>query len=147
LIAASLLSSLAQRSVLSTAVIFLAVGFVAGPGLGGLIPFDADSRAVSIFAELALFAILYTEGMQLDVEALRRYWRLPLRAIVRGMPLTILVIGIQAMRQANAPLIVFQHRRNATAQAAIEINARSSRPNRSLARKLNSMCIFVPSPK
>jgi NhaP-type Na+/H+ or K+/H+ antiporter len=96
LIATSLLSSLAQRSVLSTAVVFLAVGFLTGPGMGGWIPFDANSRAVSIFAELALFAILYTEGMQLDVDSLRRYWRLPLRAIVLGMPLTILVIAVFA---------------------------------------------------
>jgi NhaP-type Na+/H+ and K+/H+ antiporter len=68
LFAAVLHSGLAERTVLSTAALFLAVGFVAGSvGLVGLRPKDP---LVESLAELARFAVLFTGGMRVGVSEL-----------------------------------------------------------------------------
>ena len=58
LLLAVLLSSLAQRSVLSTAVLFLVAGFVLGEGVLGVLHFDPEDPVVAGFTELALFSVL-----------------------------------------------------------------------------------------
>jgi NhaP-type Na+/H+ or K+/H+ antiporter len=93
---AALFSALAERSVLSTAVLLLATGFLCGPGWLGIIQLEPDGLLVEKFAELALFAVLFVEGMDLRVGCLRRHWKLPARALVIGMPLTIVVIAALA---------------------------------------------------
>jgi sodium/hydrogen antiporter len=89
LLLAVLVSELARRSVLSTAVLFLVAGFLAGDGMLGLLPLGADAPVVRQFAELALFSVLFTDGMQAGVRDLTRAWRLPARALLLGMPLTM----------------------------------------------------------
>jgi sodium/hydrogen antiporter len=89
LLLAVLVSELARRSVLSTAVLFLVAGFLAGDGMLGLLPLAADAPVVRQFAELALFSVLFTDGMQVGVRDLARAWRLPARALLLGMPLTM----------------------------------------------------------
>ncbi len=64
LLVAVLVSSLAHRSVLSVAVIFLAGGFVLGQGSLGVIDIHAEDKIVSVLAELALFSVLFTDGMR-----------------------------------------------------------------------------------
>lgn len=88
LLAAVLVSELASRSVLSTSVLFLAAGFAAGPALAGWVDVDPEGRQVRTVAELALFAVLFTDGMRIGARELVRAWRLPGRALLLGMPLT-----------------------------------------------------------
>ena len=88
LFVAVLLSELAQRSVLSMAVLFLAAGFVAG--ISGAIRLQPQDPIVERLAELALFAILFTDGMRLNLHTLASKWRLPARALAVGLPLTML---------------------------------------------------------
>jgi NhaP-type Na+/H+ or K+/H+ antiporter len=81
-----LISALADRSVLSTAVVFLAGGiFVQGVGL---VPESAEA-VVEMVAELALFSVLFSDGMQVGIRDLAVAWRLPGRALLLGMPLTL----------------------------------------------------------
>ncbi len=88
LLIAVLVSELAERSVLSTAVLFLAAGFLLGPSVGGVLPAaGADEELVQRLAELALFSVLLTDGMHSGVRQLRTAWRLPGRALLLGMPL------------------------------------------------------------
>jgi predicted Kef-type K+ transport protein len=70
ILVAVLLSGLAQRSVLSSAVLFLVVGFVLGRGVFGFAKFDAQSPAVTSLAQLALFSVLFTDGMRLSLHDL-----------------------------------------------------------------------------
>ncbi|MGN6544744.1 MAG: cation:proton antiporter domain-containing protein, partial [Aureliella sp.] len=102
---AGLVSALANRSILSTAVLLLATGFLCGPGWLGLIQLDAGGSLVETFAELALFAVLFVEGMGLKVGRLRRHWMLPARALIIGMPLTILLIAVLAHYLTGLPWI------------------------------------------
>ena len=96
LLLAVLLSGLAHRTILSTAVLFLAAGFVLGEGTTGVLDLTADSPIVATLAELALFAVLFTDGMRVGWPDLRRAWRLPGRALGWGLPLTLGITAIAA---------------------------------------------------
>jgi NhaP-type Na+/H+ or K+/H+ antiporter len=91
-----LVSGLAHRTVLSTAVLFLLAGFVLGDGVTGVLDLRPDDPIVVGLAELALFSVLYTDGMRLGLADLRSAWRLPGRALVLGMPLTFGVTALLA---------------------------------------------------
>lgn len=90
LVAAVLISELASRSILSTALLFLVCGFAAGNGWLSLVQTGADDESLRLFAELALFAVLFTDGMRLGARELFSAWRLSGRALLVGMPLTLL---------------------------------------------------------
>lgn len=93
---AVLVSQLTQRTVLSTAVLFLGVGFLAGPKVLGLTTLSAHQPAVHELASLALFSVLFTDGMEAGLNELRGAWRLPGRALLFGMPLTFVGIALLA---------------------------------------------------
>lgn len=90
-----LLSSLAHRTVLSTAAIFLVAGFVLGDGVLGVLHVTDHAGhidpLVARLAELALFTVLFTDGMRVGWSDLRSAWRLPGRALGWGLPLTLLI--------------------------------------------------------
>jgi sodium/hydrogen antiporter len=90
LLVAVLISELAHRSVLSTAVLFLAAGFVLGDGALGVLSLTPESPTVGHLAELALFSVLFTDGMRSGLGDLARAWQLPARALLLGLPLTLL---------------------------------------------------------
>jgi sodium/hydrogen antiporter len=94
LLAASLFSARAERSALSNATLFLAAG-IAGVATGVLPPGER-SGALGTLANLALFAILFTDGMRVPLGELRRCWSLPGRALMLGMPLTFAMLAVFA---------------------------------------------------
>ncbi|MFI7577068.1 cation:proton antiporter [Micromonospora sp. NPDC049497] len=96
LLLAVLLSSLAHRTILSTAVLFLAAGFILGPETTGVLNITADSPIVATLAELALFTVLFTDGMRVGWADLRSAWRLPGRALGWGLPLTLAITALLA---------------------------------------------------
>ncbi len=117
LMVAVLVSGLAHRSILSTAVIFLVVGFVLALPSVGVISVDsggghsetagvaaesehasveADNDLVHTLAVLALFSVLFTDGMRVGVKDLVKAWHLPGRALLFGMPLTMLFTAAAA---------------------------------------------------
>ncbi|NJP48452.1 cation:proton antiporter, partial [Actinacidiphila epipremni] len=87
LLTAVLLSGLAARSVLSTSLLFLVGGALVGDGVLGLVHITADSGIVATTADLALFTVLFTDGMHVSFPSLRAAWRNPVRALGIGMPL------------------------------------------------------------
>ncbi len=103
LVAAVLLSEMANRTVLSTAVLFLVGGFLLGPGVLGFLDVRSGDPTVSVLAELALFSVLYSDGMRVGVKDLRSAWRLPGRALALGLPLTLLVTAALAHWVAGLP--------------------------------------------
>jgi NhaP-type Na+/H+ or K+/H+ antiporter len=102
LLAAVLLSGLSERTVLSTAVLFLVVGFVAG-GVTDLLTIRPEDPLTVRLAELALFAVLFTDGMRVGVRDLAYAWRLPGRALLLGLPLTLLFTAVLAHFVAGLP--------------------------------------------
>ncbi|GAB3349474.1 cation:proton antiporter [Modestobacter lapidis] len=98
-----LLSGLAHRTILSTAVLFLLAGFLLGDGVTGVLDFQPDDQIVVGLAEFALFSVLYTDGMRLGAADLRAAWRLPGRALILGMPLTFGITALLAHFVAGLP--------------------------------------------
>lgn len=96
LLVAVLVSSLAHRTVLSTAVLFLAAGFLLGPETTGVLDLSSESPIVATLAELALFAVLFSDGMRVGLADLRAAWRLPGRALGWGLPLTLIITALLA---------------------------------------------------
>jgi sodium/hydrogen antiporter len=96
LLLAVLLSSLAHRTILSTAALFLVAGFVLGDGVTDVVSLNPDDPVVGTLAELALFAVLFSDGMRVGWRDLRSAWRLPGRALGWGMPLTLVVTALLA---------------------------------------------------
>jgi NhaP-type Na+/H+ or K+/H+ antiporter len=93
LLLAVLLSDLAARSILSTSVLFLVAGFVLGEGVLGVLHFQ-PGRPVELFLELALFLVLYTDGMRIGVRELSIGWHDSVRALLVGMPLTFAFMAL-----------------------------------------------------
>jgi NhaP-type Na+/H+ or K+/H+ antiporter len=85
-----LVSSLAARSVLSTSVLFLVAGFLAGPEAFDLLDVSPNQESLALLVRLALFSVLFTDGMRVGWGDLRSAWHLPGRALLLGMPLTML---------------------------------------------------------
>ncbi|MFB4273967.1 MULTISPECIES: cation:proton antiporter [unclassified Nonomuraea] len=96
LLLAVLVSSLAHRTILSTAALFLAAGFVLGDGVLGVVSVRPGDELVGTLAELALFTVLFTDGMRVGWKDLRTAWRLPGRALGWGLPLTLVVTAVGA---------------------------------------------------
>ncbi|MGX1372690.1 NhaP-type Na+/H+ or K+/H+ antiporter [Streptomyces canus] len=89
-----LLSGLAARTVLSTSLLFLVGGALVSDGFLGLIHITPDSEIVSTTADLALFAVLFTDGMHVSFPKLRANWRNPARALGLGMPLAFVGMAL-----------------------------------------------------
>lgn len=94
LLVAVLLSGLAARTVLSTSFLFLVGGALVSDGFLGLIHITPDSEIVSVTADLALFAVLFTDGQHVSFAKLRANWKNPARALGLGMPLAFLFMAL-----------------------------------------------------
>ncbi|WP_079170992.1 MULTISPECIES: cation:proton antiporter [unclassified Streptomyces] len=94
LLIAVLLSGLAARTVLSTSFLFLVGGALVSDGFLGLIHITPDSPIVAVTADLALFAVLFTDGMHVSFPKLRENWRNPARALGLGMPLALVGLAL-----------------------------------------------------
>ncbi|GAA1227393.1 MULTISPECIES: cation:proton antiporter [Streptomyces] len=89
-----LLSGLAARTVLSTSFLFLVGGALVSDGFLGLIHITPDSDIVSMTADLALFAVLFTDGMHVSFPKLRANWKHPARALGLGMPIAFVGMAL-----------------------------------------------------
>ncbi|MEU2271440.1 cation:proton antiporter [Streptomyces olindensis] len=94
LLVAVLLSGLAARTVLSTSFLFLVGGALVSDGFLGLIHITPDSEIVATTADLALFAVLFTDGQHVSFSKLRANWRSPARALGLGMPLAFVFMAL-----------------------------------------------------
>lgn len=92
---AVLISCKTRQSVLSVSVLFLASGLLVGKGI---LHIPVPNRDLLYrLSELALFSVLFTDGMHTGgVANIRKYWHLPGRVLLIGMPLTIVGIGLLA---------------------------------------------------
>lgn len=90
----ALLSGFAHRSFLSLAAVFVLTGFLLGDGATGFIHFKANSGFVSDLTTVALIVILFRDGLEVDAELMQRHWRVPLRKLVIGMPITAAIVAV-----------------------------------------------------
>jgi NhaP-type Na+/H+ or K+/H+ antiporter len=96
LLIAVLVSDIAERSILSASILFLAAGFMTGRGFFGAAP-EVGRPLLQQLSEIALFSILFTDGIRTGgIKSIASHWHLPGRALLIGMPLTIAGIALLA---------------------------------------------------
>jgi sodium/hydrogen antiporter len=92
-----LFSRLSQRLPISAAAVFVSVGIVAGPvGLDFLEPAVTGS-GIRVIAELALVLVLFTDASTVNLKSLARRRSIPLRLLLIGLPLTMVLGGVFAI--------------------------------------------------
>jgi NhaP-type Na+/H+ or K+/H+ antiporter len=88
------LSGVMRGTVLSTAVLSVAVGL--GLALADVIEIDAGDQSVVYLVELALIVTLFSDGLFVERELLRIHWSPPVRALTLAMPLTLVLLALAA---------------------------------------------------
>lgn len=96
LIAMVLVSTVLTRLPLSSAMIYLALGYALGPGGIGVIMADPlqQTGMLELIAETALLISLFAVGLKLGVPILDRRWALPLRLAFPSMAITVGLIAL-----------------------------------------------------
>jgi sodium/hydrogen antiporter len=96
LMVGSLLSGLANRSLLSLTAVFVLAGFLLGHGATDVLDLRASSGLVRDLATVALIVILFRDGLEVEGELLQTEWQLPLRKLAIAMPITAVLVALVA---------------------------------------------------
>lgn len=86
----ALVSRRLDATPVTAAMFFVTAGFLLGDHGAGLIDPGAKSESVRLLAEVTLTLVLFADASRLDLGALRHEYRVPLRLLAIGLPLTIL---------------------------------------------------------
>jgi NhaP-type Na+/H+ or K+/H+ antiporter len=88
-----LFSQLMDRSPITAPMVFVAVGLIIGPLGFNWFTLKLDSELVQTIAELTLTLILFIDASTIDLRALFGEFKIPLRLLFIGLPLTM-ILGI-----------------------------------------------------
>lgn len=80
-----------ERTWLSGPIVFTIFGLLIGPVGLDLLSFKADRETIRTLAELTLALVLFTDAAGADMGVLRKAKALPIRLLLIGLPLTILL--------------------------------------------------------
>lgn len=80
-----------ERTWLSGPIIFTAFGLLVGPVCLDVLPLNTDGESMRSLAELTLALVLFTDAAGADMGVLKRARALPVRLLLIGLPLTILL--------------------------------------------------------
>jgi len=79
-------SGLVQRTMLSLPMLSVAAG--AALEVSGVLTVTPGAEPIVLVVEVVLLVTLFSDGLLVEQEVLRRHWRAPVRALVIAMPLT-----------------------------------------------------------
>ncbi len=88
------LSGLMRGTVLSASVLSVALGI--GLAAAGVVHVDVRDQSIVELIELALILTLFSDGMFVERELLRRHWSPVARSLVIAMPITMGLLGLAA---------------------------------------------------
>jgi len=88
------LSGLIRGTVLSASVLSVAFGIALAAA--GVVDVDATDKSIVELVELALILTLFSDGMFVERELLRRHWSPVARALVIAMPITMVLLALAA---------------------------------------------------
>ena len=97
-LAYGLFSRLAAGSVVTPPMAFVGVGLLCGPLGFGLVSFEIDHQGIALLATVALAIIVCSDASQVDRREVRNIEALPIRLLLIGLPLTMLLgAGVAAL--------------------------------------------------
>ncbi|HEX5526230.1 MAG TPA: cation:proton antiporter [Solirubrobacterales bacterium] len=88
------LSGVMKGTVLSASVLSVVLGFALA--VAGVVEIDVGDKAIVELVELALILTLFSDGMFVERELLRRHWGPVARALVIAMPITMGLLALAA---------------------------------------------------
>ena len=95
-----------KRLPLTTAIIYMTIGFVLGTSVLGVLPVDPmkDSALLERVTEVAVLISLFTAGLKLRTPLREGRWKLPLRLAFGSMTLTVAMIALAGAFLLHLPL-------------------------------------------
>lgn len=87
----SLISGRLQGTIITAPLVFIIFGFVVGNGGLSVVTIDPSHSAIHFIAEFTLILVLFSDAARIDLGLLRRDHNLPVRMLILGLPLTIIV--------------------------------------------------------
>lgn len=81
-----LISGKVARLPVSSPIVFVAAGFLFGPGGLGWLADDVTRDGLRTLVDLTLAVILFSDASNSNFHVLRRQWRLPARLLLIGLP-------------------------------------------------------------
>ena len=88
------LSGVMRGTVLSASVLSVALGIALAAA--GVVDVDPTDESIVELVELALILTLFSDGMFVERELLRRHWSPVARSLIVAMPITLLLIALAA---------------------------------------------------
>jgi NhaP-type Na+/H+ or K+/H+ antiporter len=98
----SLVASRLERTPISGAIVYVIAGLLCGPVGLGWVDLQIDGEAIRWLAEITLAVVLFTDSANANLTVLRRFEAIPVRLLLVGLPLTILLgfgIGVVLFRE------------------------------------------------
>ena len=92
-----LVSRKLEGSILTGPRLFAGFGLLVGPAVLGLVPVKITTSALHALAEITLILVLFSDAANIDLRQLRRDHNLPVRMLLVGMPLTIVLGAMTAL--------------------------------------------------
>jgi len=101
----TLLAKTLSNGILTAPILFIGFGYLMAQT--GLMPFTEAEHLLHIVAELALIILLFLDAAQINLRALQKRHQWPLRMLLIGLPLAVLIGTVAAAPFMTAhPLIV-----------------------------------------
>lgn len=88
----SLISGRLQGTMITAPLVFIAFGFAISSGGMGIVSLDVEHGAIHFVAEFTLILVLFTDAARINLKRVRRDHNLPLRMLVIGLPL-VMILG------------------------------------------------------
>ena len=87
----SIVSGGLEKTPINGALVFIAFGLAFGPLGLDLFNMDVEAEGLSTLAELTLAVLLFADAANADIDKLKRFSGIPMRMLLIGLPLTILL--------------------------------------------------------
>jgi NhaP-type Na+/H+ or K+/H+ antiporter len=97
LLAWSVVSGALARHNVTGPLLFIAIGYLLSNPDWGPVPVDIEAGSVHTIAEITLALVLFSDASRVNAGTLRRDMSLPLRLLVVGQPLTLIIGALTAL--------------------------------------------------
>ena len=89
-------SKFLSRFNISGPMVFTIVGVLLSPMVLGSGEVKIDSERIQIIAEITLILVLFSDASALNLKKLKKEWKIPVRLLVIGLPITIIFTTLVA---------------------------------------------------
>lgn len=93
----ALASGVLERHDVTGAMVFTAAGYLISNPDWGWVPIDVHTATIHLIAEVTLALVLFTDASRVNLRQLRQSSSLPIRLLVIGLPLSVLLGSLAAL--------------------------------------------------